>query len=322
MLDTAPQKRSFPITQPQYEPVVGGFGPGRRVHTFRQSSLKTLDLCLERGRLEMSGLMARNDTDSSAQGTAVHAAIEASIQSELSGQGWLTVEDMTYIAVDEFEELSAAEGFLWIKTKRPSTVHTRIERMLTTWDLKVRPRLVPVATELTWGPFTIYEDHERIIQLTGCIDYIDALTGGGDWKTASRSWEAWEHKRWDQQASIYTWAMSEMLIVHGEREGIWPFTFYVMNSDGSYQEIVVQRHAGDWAWIKERCVAVAQLIEAELPVWPKNDNHALCSPTWCPAWDQCKGQHYAPGWPETSVAHDDTAGLIEAVQPSEEDMNG
>lgn len=289
----APQKRSFPITVPQFT------DDGRRLHIFRQSSLKKIDDCLELARRLMSGELERHDSDSSALGTAAHAAIEASIQGELSGQGWLSLDEMLYIAITEFDELSAAEGFLWIKTKNASTIHKRLERILIAWWGNVQPRLIPEAAELMWGPITFHEDDKRVIQMTGCIDYVDLVTGLADWKTASREWTPWEHKRWDIQPTIYTWAHHHEF---DEREvpSVYPFTFHVLYLDGSYQEITVQRHRGDWEWVKQRCLVVAELIEAAIPRWPMNDNQALCSPKWCPAWDTCKGQFYAPGWPEVS----------------------
>ena len=65
--------------------------------------------------------------------------------------------------------------------------------------------------------------------------------------------------------------------------------------------VTVYRHAGDWSWLVERCLGIAALLEAAVPTWPKNDNHALCSPKWCPAWSTCKGAHYAPSWPKPSM---------------------
>jgi hypothetical protein len=34
--------------------------------------------------------------------------------------------------------------------------------------------------------------------------------------------------------------------------------------------------------------------------WPMNDQHALCSPKWCPFWDGCKGSHVPVDWAETT----------------------
>ena len=53
------------------------------------------------------------------------------------------------------------------------------------------------------------------------------------------------------------------------------------------------RTHGHAAWLLEQLrsfVAMREGMSVDVP-WPKNDQHALCSQKWCPAWDTCKGQH-------------------------------
>lgn len=284
--------------------LVPAYAPdGRRLHRFRQSSLKDIDLCMERARRQMGGLMPESTkagNDATELGTAVHAAIEMSLDLMMDGQGPLSLGAMNAVAQEVFFEASEVEGFEWVKAKSYNTVYDRMGRCLSSFYHDVLPTLHPAATELAWGPLVVYEDAERIIELTGCIDYIDAVTGPADWKTTGRSWEKWEHERWDIQPTVYTWALTQM-----SSEWVYdvpiPFTFHVFNTDGGYDKIVVYRHAGDWAWLKERVLVVAKMIEAELPQWALNDNHALCSPTWCPAWSDCKGKHYQDSWPKPSL---------------------
>jgi hypothetical protein len=277
---------------------------GRRLHRFRQSGLKDIDLCMERARRQMAGLMpeaTKAGNDATEQGTAVHAAIELCLQMMMDGEHPLSLGSMFDMACEVFDEMSEVEGFQWVKAKSPATVHRRIKTCLATWYDRILPELHPSAAELSWGPLVVYEDEQRIIELTGTIDYIDAVEGPADWKTSGREWIKWEHDRWDIQPTVYTWALAVML---GDPHGAgrtWPFTFHVMYTDGGYDKIVVYRHAGDWTWLKERVLVVAKMIEAELPEWPLNDNHALCSPTWCPAWATCKGRHYQDSWPKPSL---------------------
>lgn len=265
----------------------------------RQSSLKDIDLCMERARRQMGGLMPKTGNDTNELGTAVHAAIEMSLDLMMDGQGPLSLDGMNAVAQEVFYEASEVEGFVWAKAKSYTTVYERMGRCLRSWYTEVLPTLHPAATELAWGPLVVYEDAERIIELTGCIDYIDAVEGPMDWKTTGRSWEKWEHERWDIQPTVYTWALAMLGMSRWGSPA--PFTFHVFNTDGGYDKIVVYRHAGDWAWLKERVLVVAKMIEAELPEWPLNDNHALCSPTWCPAFSTCKGKHYQDGWPKPSL---------------------
>ena len=48
--------------------------------------------------------------------------------------------------------------------------------------------------------------------------------------------------------------------------------------------------AEHYDWLRTKCTDIARLIEVGMESWPKNDNHALCSEKWCPAWANCKGK--------------------------------
>lgn len=275
---------------------------GRRLWVFSQSKLKAFDICGERGRRGALGLMPDGATDSTAIGTAVHAAIEACVDDMIAGQGPWALADMTDLAVSEFLLIMDEPTSQWVKNKSVTPCAAAISQCVTSWYVNVLPTLAPLATEVGFGPLTIHEDDKRVVQLQGTIDYIDAVEGLVDWKTAGRSWQAWEHERWDVQATVYTWSQVQQFNSMELRipQATLPFVWHVMQTNGEYQKIVTHRHAGDWAWLKERCLTLALTLEAELPSWPKNDTSALCSPAYCPAWGDCKGQFYAVGWPKPS----------------------
>lgn len=276
---------------------------GRRIHRFRQSSMKELDICAERARFTMTGEMPDEESDAAACGTAVHTGAEVGVQALIDDGVILSLENLLEVAQDHFTEMMNGPSFRWVKF-REGGARAWIERALVRWYDEVRPTLRPVATEINFGPLILHEDEHRIIEVTGSIDYLD-VEGLKDWKTSSRAWEKWEHERWDVQPSVYTWAAAQLGLIEPDADGLYPFEFVVLVNANTQramlQRVTVYRHAGDWAWLTERCLGIATLIEAAVPTWPKADNHALCSEKWCPAWSMCKGKHYAAGWPKPSL---------------------
>ena len=278
----------------QNDSVDKGIQPdGRRLWRFSQSKLKAVDVCPERGRRTLLGLMEDGATDSTALGRAVHAAIEQCLRDVIEGQGPWALTDMVEMACADFDEEMALPSSRWVKHKNAGTLHDQIGRCLATWYERVLPGLRPLAVEVNFGPLVVYEDELRIIEARGQIDYIDEVDGLGDWKTSGRSWEPWEHQRWDIQPSLYLpsfelcVADSLGLEPHGDP---WPWTWHVLNVNGQYQRIETTRTREDWDWLIDRMVTIAKMLEADLPEWHKNDASALCSPSWCGAYAACKGR--------------------------------
>lgn len=276
----------------------GSLPDGRRLWRFSQSKLKQVDTCPERGRRTMLGLMEDGASDSSALGRAVHAAIEVCLTDVIEGRGPWSLDDMIQVAVEDFNEEMALPSSRYVKYKNAETLHKQIMRCLSTWHDDVLPSLRPQAVEVNFGPLVVYEDEQRVIEIRGQIDYVDAVDGLADWKTTGRAWEPWEHQRWDIQPTMYTWAKA---MTDSEETGFdfttpgaaahW--TWHVLNVDGSYQRIETMRSHADWRWLVDRLVVVAKMLEADLPEWHKNDASALCSPKWCSAYSACKGQYIA-----------------------------
>lgn len=283
---------------------------GRLVHTFRQSTLGDLDDCPEKGRLVMTGQMPRIETDAAALGTAAHYGIEAGLH-HLADQGEpLLPHELHELMVQEFDRIAELPNFEWRKYKRPKVV-AYLESVAEVFYNEAYAEMRPVGIEIPFDNIVIYEDDERVIQLQGTIDLLDEQLGAADWKTAGDArkfargfgGEGWKLDRWGIQPTVYIQALLTMGLLDPDQES-WPFTFLAFHlgarETAVLQRLTVDRHRGDLAWLVDKCLSWAHLIEAEVAPWPKQDNHALCSELWCDAWASCKGQHYAVGWPRPS----------------------
>lgn len=266
---------------------------GRWHHRLSQSWLKTADTCLERARMEHTGEMPRIESDAACVGTAMHLAAETCIQS-----GGLTLADCIEVAQDEFSRLMQLDGtngdaeatyeegvFKFVKYDEPKA-RKLVSLFTTYWWTDVYPTLNPDAVTEWKFVVPLVDDDERVIELSGTADYVDG-DEIKDWKTSGGGeYKPWEYRRWGMQPTVYTYALSE-----GRGDLNAPrarFEFVVMHAKG-VQRFEVKRGPADWAWLKVKATDMARMIELEIPTWPKNDNHALCSPLWCPAWSKCKG---------------------------------
>jgi len=248
-------------------------------HSFRQSWIKDAMTCPERARRNLAGTLPHRETDAAAVGTAVHAGIEAYLGTDKS----MTYREVLTVCEDTFQEIEAHPSFVWAKYSH-RTAMGLIDTFLANW-WEIGDKFDPQALEYTFNKI-IHEDDERIIRVTGTIDLIDKNLGLVDWKTSGRGpYEKWEYERWAIQPTVYTWAMLDDVTL----DRPVPFTYNVIHKNG-VQEFTVWRDEPDWLFLKERLVGYAHLIEANLDVWPKHDNHALCSAKWCPAWGTCKGK--------------------------------
>lgn len=282
---------------------------GRLIHSFRQSSLSELDLCPERGRLTLTGQMPRIETDAAALGTAAHYGFECGFEALADGRGPLDPDELYALMVQEFDRIAAMPNFEWKKYKR-SKVLVLLDKIAHRFHSDIYADIVPLGIEIPFDHIVIYEDDERIIEIQGTIDLLDQNIGAADWKTAGdarkfargKGGEAWKLDRWGVQPTVYIAALLAMGLLDPEQDE-WPFTYFAfaLSKDVELVQTTVTRHQGDIDWLADRCVAYARLVEAEVSPWPKQDNHALCSEAWCPAWSMCKGAHYAEGWPKPSL---------------------
>lgn len=263
---------------------------GRRHYVLSQSGIKAVEICPERGRRSLLQLHPRTYTDSTAMGEAVHLAIELCVQSVIDGQGPIAYWDLATTAMLHFDEVMDIPSSRWVKIQRRSSIETYVEKMLGAFYDRVLPFLSPQAVELHLGPTTIHEDDQRVIQLEGTADYLDAVTGLADWKTSSRAWNRAEHQRWDVQPTVYTWLLNERGFDTQETPYDW--TWHVFQTNGDYERIETTRGPRDWVWLKQRCQTIVMQLEADMPRWFENDTHWLCSEKYCEAWATCRGQFY------------------------------
>lgn len=276
---------------------------GRTNYKFHQSWLGDTDLCLERARKGLMGEMLDPPSDATAAGTAMHAGAEHALIVVRDG-GWTpSVDDLIDVAQATFTELISDPTFLW-KKRKARGARNYITLAVEMFYEQILPKLDPWHVELSFGPYVFYEDDRIVIELGGTIDYVDRRWGLMDWKTgAAHSWAGkdWEKSRWAIQPTVYTWAWFQWLIENGfaEPEMPMPFRFVVMRDDGAVQKVLVQRRSEDWVWLERKVLAIVAQIERDLVgPWPLNDQHALCSEKWCPAWHECKGAAVHTSWPK------------------------
>lgn len=263
---------------------------GRWHHRFGASWLKTTDLCLERARLEHERSLDDWETDAASVGTSVHAAIEAVLENRDIGVD-LTLSDMLEIFHMDFSFAVEDPRFRWVKYTEKSA-RAFGEACVRGWWDTVLPGLPQHGIMERRFILPFVDDSSRLIELSGAIDYIGDRPE--DWKTSSRGeYEPWEYRRWGLQPTVYTWAANELGLIHRNENDKFEFRFNVMHRYG-VQQFQVERDERDWEWLRMKVERIADLIETGHTPWPVNDNHALCSPVWCPAWSECKGKALGP----------------------------
>lgn len=259
------------------------------VHTFHQSWLNEYLTCPELSRHSILKTYPRDETDANVKGTACHSGIDHLIWGG-------SLSDAIELAVNEFDRISAQPNFRWVKLKTRDTVVQHIQHGLNVWDRSVYPQLSSPLWVEAGFEFLAHEDDERQVWLKGTVDFMDDVPEMYDWKFTSNDEKydryGWEHKRWSIQATVYAWAAMQAGI-YGPDETV-PFTFAAITP---YREAPifceVPRNIQHFGFLQQQLVSVAKFIErmgtdAE---WPLRDQHALCSPKWCPHWNQCKGQY-------------------------------
>jgi hypothetical protein len=269
----------------------------------RQSWLNEFTTDAERARLSMLHPELNRDTDAASLGTGVHAAIEAYLLGILPMQNMVeyarhvaaeTITDGTITWVDLNPELYVDHaGFLtqawindisgWVPLGGQTEVKFEIDTGRTVGDS---------------------DGDEWALWFEGTIDYIppDVQTHGViDWKTSGRNYQQWEKQRWALQPSIYTYACVNEILDDVK----YPLDFHygvmlradrrengaTIAAQGKGQRVTIRRFEshGEWAITQALTAAEFVLNYGVHKPWPRNDQHALCSPKWCDFWDRCKG---------------------------------
>lgn len=255
---------------------------------FSQSWVNTFFNCPEQARLEMVGNLPRVESDATAVGSALHHGVETVLRGQSADAGWAA-------AVGKLDELVALPEFQYKQLKTHDGVVVALERVYWAWLSEVYPHLPgPVAVEF---PFDCAIDtlFNRTIRIKGAIDYIDELGVIWDWKTTGswRNWQQWEVDRYKIQPTFYSYGLMLSTDPTQFNEERVEFTYAVMNKQKQEHNLfTTSRGPADWDWLRRQLRTITKMILADLDEWPLRDQHALCSPKWCTAWDACKGSHY------------------------------
>ena len=262
---------------------------GRDIWVVHQSWLKDFLLCPERARQKMLGLVDDPGSDATAIGTAVHHHIEQ----RLLGIG---TDHPTYAtAYEMFDSLMATpNGPTWKQIKTAPTAHVRISNCIEAFERHVLPTIGDVQA-VEW-PFRIlvHETDSYTLSIGGTVDCIadgavfDWKTGKQYWKDRGKPFEPYdtnEHQRWAIQPTVYLPAVRTEFDVD-------EFIFVVLNKEAvtEPQFVPVTRSDEHAAWMVQQIESIVPTVQANLPVWGKNDQHYLCSEMWCPSWAGCKGK--------------------------------
>lgn len=249
--------------------------------TFSQSWLNAAMLCPQQAFLEMKGELPRIESDATAMGSAMHAAIE-----HVLGGG--TLVEGEAVAIDKFDELSALDEFRWVQVKTRDTALRTTGRIYWEWANSVYPTLPGVHAIEHKFNVPIGNVDGVALKIRGAIDFIDELGDVWDWKSGARPYEQWEVDRFKLQPTVYTYALAWE---SGDFETIRNFHYAVMFKNKPEHAIYsTVRWGQHWDWLKFQCESIATMILADLDRWHTNDQHALCSQKWCGAWSQCKGK--------------------------------
>lgn len=256
---------------------------------FRQSWLDTANRCAERGRLDLVHPDFGSDTsDAALIGTAAHSAIARVLNSEigLSEIG----PDASRTAI----KIAGEQTVQWTKWEMPSQLAAQAARCAMAWGDDIMPTVAPGGAVEVYFKVPLFEHKGHSVGITGTIDYAAPDGTLYDWKTSSKKFTQREKQRTAIQPTVY--AAAAMHGALGELPYEYPIRFHygvmVRNDIKATTQIVdVQRTKAHEAWLIDKLrswVGLAGVLGLKIN-WPMNDDHYLCSETWCKFWPICKG---------------------------------
>lgn len=263
---------------------------------FRQSWLDTAFRCNERGRLDLVAPEFKADTsDAALIGTAAHAAIAAVLNEEVDPAeiGASATGEVTRLC-DELENIQ------WTKWTLPSQLAGHAARCAIGWRDEIMPSVKPGGFPEIDFKVPLFEHNGRTVGIKGTIDYASPDGSLYDWKTSSKKYSQREKQRAAIQPTVY--AAAAMHGALGELSYQYPIRFHygVMvrgETKATTQIVDVQRSKAHEAWLCDHMRTYIDLADA-LGVerhWPRNEDHYLCSETWCSWWSICKGARLSSG---------------------------
>lgn len=265
----------------------------KKVVWVRQSWLNTLTICPERARYDITLPSWRRGSDATAIGTGMHSAIEEYLNNGIeSFEHFHTVAEQA--VMEELAKPNVVRGGV-----DADKIPLYVESMSKAFYDDIAPDVVKGG--LTEHNFHIVSDWMvggYSLGFSGTIDYIAPDGTIWDWKTAARAYSAGEKQKQSIQASVYSYAVQE-LIKQGhipyELSTLTDFKYGVMvrQEKPRGQIVHITRSAGQIEWMLHQVTAsVSSVLQRGTEsAWIRNDQHNLCSAKWCDYWSICKGAH-------------------------------
>lgn len=267
---------------------------GRWLHRISQSNLESYRRCPESFRQVYFGEVDDDGyTDSTALGTACHAALEYSDLERMGGT-LVSAAEMTDVAFHELNQIGE-----WRPIKfTVGEVHSLAAKMVTAYVAELRDTYRPLRVE--WGfDYPFYSDDKRDIRLVGTADVITTEYRVRDHKTSARPYKRWERQRAAIQPTVYAWALAQQVAQAQTLTNILPvrmnpamFTYSIMLHDGTTQQVEITRTQANVEFLKSQAIQLAKQIETDpAGPWMMQDDGWYCSSRWCPAFraGHCKG---------------------------------
>lgn len=258
----------------------------------RQSWIKEVTTCPERGR---QGIV-RGDWNIANELTAIGTAVHAGAERHLTeGTDAIGVYDAAMVKWREILE----QPMRWVKFNQHES-EKQIAKLCDAWWTDLRPQVEGRTEEAEWNfEFLLDEFTGFFPGLFGDLDYRTVRVHGKgtvdvvaqdelwDWKTASRRYNAREYQESDIQSAMYAAAA----VAAGRLQ--WPviFNFGVMVRGGGTQIVTVNRDQSHLGWLRHKVRPLVRqaLILGTETEWPVNETGYLCNSTWCPFWSVCRG---------------------------------
>lgn len=271
---------------------------GRVSYEIRQSNLSSFQMCPEKARADWLDQTPSTHTDSTALGTAFHAACEFALHEQRDGAQLANIDDLIDVACNELDTIGD-----WTYTKMSkANVYVTALRLCEAWHEDIYGTYEPVGIEASFRHL-LYSDERRDIYLKGTRDCVTADGLVIDHKSASslRSWDAWEKQRWAPQPTVYTWATWLETSPRTPTMPVRPFRYDVVGYDGETRQVEVWRDQSHIDWICAQALQLVAMVEADLKVWPLNDAGWWCHDKWCSRWSECKGKFMRTDWTATKI---------------------
>jgi hypothetical protein len=258
----------------------------------RQSWIGDALMCPQRAKYALTYQSLRTGSDATAIGTGVHATIEQYLRGDVA-------EPESFVRnTKAFVEKELSKGVKRTAISRDEDKMWRcVESMATAWWDDIRP-VVPLGGKAEYNfksPLGLTASNGMEIWLEGTIDYVAPDGVLWDWKTASRTYSLREKHTQSHQATCYVTACRQLgLVPDTDEPTLFRFGVMVRQESPKAQIVTVARDRDQVGFLKRQ---IKSVVDGAVAVWGNedwmmNDQHFLCSETWCDYWTMCKGAHW------------------------------